>query len=79
MPPVLLLTWVRVMFAVPGLTPVTVTEGVAPQELKVSCEGLTVATLVLLELTDTTNWCCRSGYSRACHHRLGAEQGTPHS
>src|SRR5215208_2998516 len=52
-PPVLLLTSVRVMFAVPGLTPVTVTEGVSPQEPKVSCEGLTVATAVSLLVTFT--------------------------
>jgi hypothetical protein len=52
-PPVLLLTSFRVIFAVPGLTPVTVTEGVSPQEPKVSCEGLTVATAVLLLVTFT--------------------------
>jgi hypothetical protein len=52
-PPVLLLAWVKVMFAVPGLTPVTVTEGPVPQAPKVSCEGLTVATAVLLLATFT--------------------------
>jgi hypothetical protein len=56
-PPVVLLTWEKVMFAVPFACDVTVTLGLSPQPgpLNVTDAGLTVATLVLSETTETTS------------------------
>src|SRR5450830_157876 len=54
-PPVSFDVWARLIVAEPAACGVTVSVGVAPQLAKVTVEGLTVATDVSLEDTDTTS------------------------
>jgi hypothetical protein len=54
-PPVLLDVWLALMLAEPVATGVTVRAAVSLQLVNVTEDGLTVATLGLLELTDNTN------------------------
>ena len=54
-PAVVLAVWVKLMVAEPALWGVTVRVLTSPQALNVTELGLTVATEVLLELTDAEN------------------------